>query len=597
MTNESEDAVPPHPYGTATNKKNAEKLKNQLRGLYTTLESQRKDTDKQVTVALELKTDLHIQRVLERYAACKATRDKVTDKIAELQALGEPDGTQTMNDFQSWQNTISELEDKVNQAEIDIQKEIKAQAQVATPLGAPNDTRRPPLPKANDMLKPRELQLDDKPSVLRLFKREFQDYYDTSEMHRYPLRVQQNFFLQCVSVKLKTKLRHMIRDTTPILAFKVDGEDEADSCYKALDAIFKAQYPMVRRRQEFFNYMQGPGQKTSEYMDKIQDLFDEAEFEKLDPRDLLTYKAIQGCTEEPAKTKFVREEEPTFQKLQRIAQTIEAGNNMLKGQPAHTVVVEAQADKVGSPLAPKGRQPSNQDSSGDCSRCNGRDRSQHDHFTCKFKDAVCHRCGQTGHITNSPLCAQSKSSAKKDTSPPEGKKVEAGVFSVRLASGAVNEGDTPLRSTEVEANSTGTDEDWDGELTGFFASVSKTDKFQFSLSELIEQAKADKDYQLMVHAFMDGVRLKDLWGTHPAHQLASVWSHLSLLEEHPLLVYKEEKIVVPRACRKAVLDHLHDQHTSIKGIRDNALHYFWPGIRNDIKALCQSCGPCRRYRG
>ena len=41
-----------------------------------------------------------------------------------------------------------------------------------------------------------------------------------------------------------------------------------------------------------------------------------------------------------------------------------------------------------------------------CKRCNGRDTSNHSFHTCKFKDSVCHKCGQKGHITKSPLCRQ-----------------------------------------------------------------------------------------------------------------------------------------------------------------------------------------------
>ena len=53
MTNEDDQ---PNPYGTITNENKAKKLKNLLNGLYTTLERQQKGADKQVTVALELKT-------------------------------------------------------------------------------------------------------------------------------------------------------------------------------------------------------------------------------------------------------------------------------------------------------------------------------------------------------------------------------------------------------------------------------------------------------------------------------------------------------------------------------------------------------------
>ena len=93
MTNEDDR---PNPYGTTTNENKAKKLKNLLKGLYTTLERQQKGADKQVTVALELKTDLHIQRVLERFAEVAATMDKVTGNVAdlELQLQDEVKGAQ-----------------------------------------------------------------------------------------------------------------------------------------------------------------------------------------------------------------------------------------------------------------------------------------------------------------------------------------------------------------------------------------------------------------------------------------------------------------------------------------------------------------------
>ena len=47
--------------------------------------------------------------------------------------------------------------------------------------------------------------------------------------------------------------------------------------------------------------------------------------------------------------------------------------------------------------------------------------------------------------------------------------------------------------------------------------------------------------------------------SHPARQYASLWSNLSLFDEHPLLVYDSVRIIVPKAYRKKVLDLLHRQ--------------------------------------
>ena len=275
------------PYATLTDKKKAAKVKNHIRGLIKSLENQCDATTSQLTLAEELKTDLHVARLQAHFNKCEATVSAINDDVCELTYLGEPDDSDIFTVVNSWRTTFKNLRKQVNDAELAIERAKSAVVQqpaAQSGAGLPVASR-PTLPKANDLLKPRELQLDDKPSVLRLFKRKFQDYYETNNMQLHPCRIQQNYFLQCVSTRLETKLRHMMRDVTPVLAVKTAGQEEGDSCYKMLDDIFKAQYPMVRRRQEFFNYMQAPNQKCSEYMDKLQDLFDEAEFEKFDPQD------------------------------------------------------------------------------------------------------------------------------------------------------------------------------------------------------------------------------------------------------------------------------------------------------------------------
>ena len=259
-------------------------------------------------------------------------------------------------------------------------------------------------------MRPKELQSDDKPSTLRLWKSEFQDYYASNDMDQHKPRVQQNYFMRCISEKLRTKVRHRIVESTPVLDQPPDPNGQVpDSCYKALDEIFKDTYPIVRRRQEFFNYMQSPNQLTTDYMDKLRELFDEAELtQNFDPEDLLTYKAIQGCIVEPARTKFVREATPAFKELEKIARTIEAGENSLRDQPTHGSIAAAQAAKV------SGNSKPNKDKS-KCKHCNWSNHSSND---CKFKDAVCRKCGEKGHIGSSPLCnsKQSKAEAKKAAS-------------------------------------------------------------------------------------------------------------------------------------------------------------------------------------
>ena len=405
------------PYATKADKKAAEKMINQLRGQFRTLKVQFEETDGQISVATELKTELHQTRLSDNFAECKAIMKDVIKKVNELDALNEPEDSPTMTEYISWEGQFAQLSTRVKDAEKVIGKAMAEKlAQQPAPVMAVAQGPRPGLPKANDLLRPKELQLDDKPSILRLWKREFQDYFESYGMGQSPVRVQHSYFLHSVSQRLRTKLRHMILDVTPVLAVAQNpGEDEPDSCYKFLDEIFQHEHPMVRRRQDFFSYMQQPGQKTSDYMDKLRELFDEAELQQFRAEDLLTYKAIQGCTVEPTRTKFVREEEPTFKKLEKIAHTIEAGENALLGQSSQTST--AVAYKAERQL-PKYQKAVAQNIPGaDCGRCSGRDRSNHNLSTCKYKEAICHKCGEKGHISNAPFCKQGRN--RESGSPKE----------------------------------------------------------------------------------------------------------------------------------------------------------------------------------
>ena len=98
------DPPPANPYGTVANRNKAETIKNQLRSLYMTLKLQVDETKAQVSLAKELKTDLHITRFLDHHAEAKATMFEITrDNIGKLVTLGEPDGSPTMVTYNTWE--------------------------------------------------------------------------------------------------------------------------------------------------------------------------------------------------------------------------------------------------------------------------------------------------------------------------------------------------------------------------------------------------------------------------------------------------------------------------------------------------------------
>ena len=181
------------PYIHKTAKADAEKLIRNLKGLHRKLKAQNTETESQVSVAQKLKTDLHLNRLAENFAKSKATMETMTNDVSKLISLGEPEDSDAMTLFNSWEKEFQELSTRVKDAETEIGEAVAARQQPVPPVAqAEQGAPRPGMIKANDPLKPKELQLDDKPSVLRLFKKEFQDYYESNNMQLLPVRVQQS---------------------------------------------------------------------------------------------------------------------------------------------------------------------------------------------------------------------------------------------------------------------------------------------------------------------------------------------------------------------------------------------------------------------
>ena len=132
-------------------------------------------------------------------------------------------------------------------------------------------------------------------------------------------------------------------------------------------------------------------------------------------------------------------------------------------------------------------------------------------------------------------------------------------------------------------------------LHGFNAAQARTIGIDYNLAALIDQAKADKPYQQVVTALRNNTDPNSLPQSHPARQYKSVWKEISQFDEHPLLVLRGHRIIVPQSCRKDILSLLHRPHIGQVGTKKTAQQlYYWPSINNDIKLLCETCEPCRQ---
>ena len=87
-----------------------------------------------------------------------------------------------------------------------------------------------------------------------------------------------------------------------------------------------------------------------------------------------------------------------------------------------------------------------------------------------------------------------------------------------------------------------------------------------ALKELMAHTASDAEYQTVVETLSKGkakdelVAIKDLHRDHPAQKYKSQWDAMAVDDTYGFLTY-HNRIIVPKAARKAVLALLHVQHT------------------------------------
>ena len=62
-------------------------------------------------------------------------------------------------------------------------------------------------------------------------------------------------------------------------------------------------------------------------------------------------------------------------------------------------------------------------------------------------------------------------------------------------------------------------------------------------------------------------------------------------------VYKDERVVVPKAITRSILQRIHNTHIGIRGwIRRAQDSLYWPNISRDIELYVSQCAACNTYR-
>ena len=74
------------------------------------------------------------------------------------------------------------------------------------------------------------------------------------------------------------------------------------------------------------------------------------------------------------------------------------------------------------------------------------------------------------------------------------------------------------------------------------------------------------------------------------------WTYRDELSVNDGVVYKGSQMLIPKEMRNNILQKVHVAHFGAESnIRMCKDFLFWPGMANDIRAMCQSCGKCAQF--
>ena len=158
---------------------------------------------------------------------------------------------------------------------------------------------------------------------------------------------------------------------------------------------FEPRSLVIAERFYFNRRNQLPGESVADFIAELRRLASTCQFEAF-LSDALRDRFVCGLCSEVVQRKLIAEENLELAKAVDIAQKLESAEKNTKDLKKTTT--GATVLKFSTPNSPKQR----------CFRCG---RTNHNAHDCKFRDATCHFCGKTGHI--SPACLSRKKGKDK----------------------------------------------------------------------------------------------------------------------------------------------------------------------------------------
>jgi len=352
------------------------------------------------------------QQLDELQEACekiKKQNDRLIDFLTDvISKTTDPDQAKIWSDeMASNNNRASVAVAKINRLIATATDKLTPQSN--TPAPTTQNTQRC---KPNDALRPEKLTVDHSPVDYRIWRARFDAYYSSSNMDKAQVADQRAYLFNCLDTALEKRLRPFCLKDTPVY-----NTQTCFGCMGRLDEEFKDLYPLLVRRLNFLKETQKEGQSYTEFMATLRAQRDEADLARMSPDDLFIMRMIAGTHDSKLREKFLREETPTIDRLERIAREYErtklANKAMNKPQEVNAVKEDKKKPQKGPNPGRKfffDHLKSLRDK-GTCTICGGSCKG-----ACpKKQEITCDYCHKDGHSAS--VCARKAFENLKKDSP------------------------------------------------------------------------------------------------------------------------------------------------------------------------------------
>jgi len=191
--------------------------------------------------------------------------------------------------------------------------------------------------KVQKDLKPDTLKKDFTPVERTVWTKAFRHFFRASNMHLATASEQQANLNLCVEPSISLQIDPIVTEDTPVYLAEGDNPGRK-SCMEVIDDIFLHQHPILRRRCDFLNLRQSPGELMSDFIVRMRSLADECNLKEVKLEDFLIMMTMVGTHEEDLRSALYRLRTPTWTQVYDVTHDYERGNNQSKAKvSAHLV--------------------------------------------------------------------------------------------------------------------------------------------------------------------------------------------------------------------------------------------------------------------